>query len=114
MNGERSTWDPDRKIPRGVVTLDVDSGGESIGSPIRGLPSVAGGCLSTLGSTIISCVLLLSNGALVMAILAACSAADIQWVRVESAAQFVLFGAPVALLVIQWMMIDKARQIMRS
>ncbi|MEM6978717.1 MAG: hypothetical protein AAF539_03550 [Planctomycetota bacterium] len=75
--------------------------------------AVFGGCLTTLGSALISCVLLVINGALVLATITASTAAGAVWLEQINVAQFLLFTLPVALLVIEWMMIDYVRQFWR-
>jgi len=89
-------------------------GSERIGGSRFGVSDVAGGCLLAMGSTAISCGLLVINGALVMAVLATLSAAGVPWVRNDQVSQFLLFSIPVALLIVQWMMIDYVRHIVRK
>lgn len=67
----------------------------------------------SLSSVALSCGLLLINGAFVMACLSALSAAGVPWFQSEEASQFILFGGPVALLIIQWMMLDYLRFLWR-
>lgn len=87
---------------------------ERIGGNRFGVSDVAGGCLLAVGSTAVSCSLLVINGALVMAVLAALSASGVEWVRNDQASQFMLFSIPVALLIVQWMMIDYVRHVLRK
>lgn len=87
---------------------------DAIGWNLRTLAQATGGCLAVTGSAVLSCVLLLVNAALMMAILAAAEAAGVVWMQTEGAAQLVLFAGPVAVLIIQWMMIDYLRAFVRS
>jgi hypothetical protein len=77
------------------------------------LADFAGGCLTSLSSVVLSCGLLLLNGAFVMASLSAFSAAGVSWFENEKVSQFLLFGGPVALLIVQWMMLDYLRFLWR-
>ncbi|EMB14328.1 hypothetical protein [Rhodopirellula europaea] len=86
---------------------------ERIGAHSMPLTDFAGGCLMSLSSVALSCGLLLINGAFVMACLSALSAAGVPWFQSEEASQFILFGGPVALLIIQWMMLDYLRFLWR-
>ncbi|MCC9644877.1 hypothetical protein LOC71_21585 [Rhodopirellula sp. JC740] len=86
---------------------------ERIGSHSIPLADIAGGCLTTLGSVGLSCGLLLINGAFVMACLSALAAAGVKWFENEKLSQFCLFAGPVALLIIQWMMLDYLRFLWR-
>lgn len=72
------------------------------------------GCLMTLVSASITGLLLFLNGSLVMALLTAFSASGPSWAKKPAFSQFVLFSLPVALVVIQWMMIDYLRTRFRS
>lgn len=74
---------------------------------------LAGGCLMSLGSAVVTCCLLVLNGALVMGILAAMAATGVDWVKNNSANQFALFAGPICLAIIQWFMIDTLRGILR-
>lgn len=84
-----------------------------IGAKQFGLAGFAGGCLMTFGSAVVTCSLLILNGALVMAVLAAMSATGVRWVEKERASQFALFAGPICLAIMQWMMIDTLRGILR-
>lgn len=69
----------------------------------------------SLASAAATCGLLFINGSLVLAILQVIDAAGFPWLRdQEGLSQFVLFVVPVALVVIQWMMIDYVRTRFRS
>lgn len=74
---------------------------------------LAGGCLMSLGSAVITCCLLVLNGGLVMGGLAAMAATGVDWVKNGQANQFVLFAGPICLAIIQWFMIDTVRGIFR-
>ncbi|WP_146393275.1 hypothetical protein [Allorhodopirellula solitaria] len=74
---------------------------------------LAGAGVIILSSAVVTCCLLVLNGALVMAILAAMAAAGVEWVENEQAGQFILFSGPICLTIIQWMMIDTLRGILR-
>lgn len=67
----------------------------------------------TFCSAVVTCCLLVLNGALVMALLAAMAAAGVEWVKNEPASQFVLFSGPICLAIVQWLMIDTLRGIIR-
>ena len=90
---------------------------EWIGAKRMEISDLAGGCLVTSGSALVTFVLLVLNGALVMAVLATLSAAGVQLIQdqgaMEKASQFVLFAAPIMLTVLQWKMIDTLRWILR-
>jgi hypothetical protein len=86
---------------------------ERIGATSMPLADFAGGCLTSLSSVVLSCGLLLLNGAFVMASLSAFSAAGVSWFENEKVSQFLLFGGPVALLIVQWMMLDYLRFLWR-
>lgn len=63
----------------------------------------------TMGSAILTCLLLFLNGSLVMALLSAFAATGPSWARKPEFSQFILFLMPVVMVVIQWMMIDYVR-----
>ena len=67
------------------------------------------GCLLSVGSALVTCVMLFINGSLVLAFLAAFSKFGPDWMRNPSFAQFMLYLVPVLLAVAQWMMIDYVR-----
>ncbi|MFG0289711.1 MAG: hypothetical protein ACF8CQ_16140 [Rhodopirellula sp. JB044] len=87
---------------------------EWIGAKKIELPVLAGGCLATLLSAVITSGLLVANGALVMALLSTAAAAGVEWVKGERLSQFILFAAPIALVILQWMMIDTVRRILHK
>ncbi|MEM9364964.1 MAG: hypothetical protein AAGD07_03135 [Planctomycetota bacterium] len=100
----------------------MDASVRSIAEPESASPSnlnrigpteITGGCLLALGSAVVSCVLLLVNGAFVMALLAAFAAGGVAWITNPKVSQFLLFSLPVAMLVVQWMMIDYLRWLIR-
>lgn len=74
---------------------------------------LAGGCLMSFGSAMVTCCLLVLNGAVIMGTLAAMAASGVNWVKNEHAHQFVLFAGPIFLAVIEWFMIDTVRGILR-
>lgn len=88
-------------------------------APARGESrgAVAAGCLFSLASAALTCGLLFINGSLVLAILQVVGAAGFDPLasdQHEGLVQFALFVLPVALVVIQWMMIDYVRTRFRS
>jgi hypothetical protein len=80
-------------------------------APTRGerRVAVAGGCLAALGSAVLTCLLLFVNGSLVLAILDVLDGDGMRWLDEQGLSQFLLFVVPVALVVIQWLMIDYVR-----
>ncbi len=108
MNRSNSSSRTDR------FSLPAEAGPDQwIGAKQFELAGLAGGCVMTFGSAVVTCCLLVLNGALVMAILAAISATGVEWVKNEQASQFVLFAGPICLTIVQWMMIDTLRGILR-
>lgn len=79
--------------------------------PRRVLPA---GCLFALVSAAVTCLMLLINGALVMAILDSIPNTAPTWARKPEFVQFMLFLVPVLLVVVQWMMIDYVRSRFRQ
>ncbi|TWU26813.1 hypothetical protein Pla52o_06680 [Novipirellula galeiformis] len=71
------------------------------------------GCAATLGSVAVTCVLLFFNASFVMALLTAAESNFPAWAKKPEASQFILFMAPLLLVVIQWMIIDYARSRFR-
>ncbi|MFK8115438.1 MAG: hypothetical protein AB8B91_24795 [Rubripirellula sp.] len=67
------------------------------------------GCLATMGSAVLTCILLFINGSLVMAVLSALAREGPSWASNPKFSQFMLFLLPVALAVAQWMMLDYVR-----
>ena len=67
------------------------------------------GCLSALGSALLTGFLLFLNGGLVLAILNALASGGLPFLRTESFSQFVVLIGPVVLVIIQWIMIDYVR-----
>jgi uncharacterized membrane protein YhdT len=63
----------------------------------------------TLGSATLTCLLLLVNGSLVMAVLDSVPNTAPSWARKPEFVQFMLFLMPVLLVVVQWIMIDYVR-----
>jgi len=86
---------------------------EWIGAKQFEVTDIAGGCLMISVSAVVSCGLLVINGGLVMAILSAIAAGGVNWVQNEKFSQFVLFAAPIGLLILQWMLLDTLRWIIR-
>ncbi|TWU18688.1 hypothetical protein [Allorhodopirellula heiligendammensis] len=108
MNRDQTPFQIDRS-PRPAM-------GESdpwIGAKQFEWTGLAGGCLMTSGSAVLTCCLLILDGALVMAVLAAMAAGGVQWVNNEQASQFLLFSGPICLTIVQWLMIDTLRGIVR-
>ncbi|MEM9646525.1 MAG: hypothetical protein AAF989_16150 [Planctomycetota bacterium] len=71
--------------------------------------TVTAGCLLTMASGLLTCLMLFINGSLVMAILVAATRVGPAWLGNQSLIQFLLFSMPVALTVLQWMMVDYVR-----
>ncbi len=71
--------------------------------------ALTAGCLFSLGSALVTGMLLFINGSLVLAILKVLDAAGLTWVTHQGFSQFVLFVFPVALVVVEWLMIDYVR-----
>ena len=67
------------------------------------------GCVLALGSATLTCLLLLVNGSLVMAVLDSVPNTAPSWARKPEFVQFMLFLMPVLLVVVQWIMIDYVR-----
>ncbi len=84
---------------------------QSDGLPRRVLPA---GCLLTLLSAGLTCLLLLINGSLVMAALDSIPSTAPNWVKKPEFIQFMLFLVPVLLVVVQWMLIDYVRAKFRQ
>ena len=78
--------------------------------PARVLPA---GCLMMLLSAGVTCLMLLVNGSLVMAVLDSIPNNAPPWARKAEFVQFMLYLVPVLLVVIQWMMIDYIRSRFR-
>lgn len=71
--------------------------------------ALAAGCLLTVGSALLTCLMLFINGSLVMAILVAINQVIPPQFHYPAVFQFLLFSMPVLLAVLQWMMIDYVR-----
>ncbi|TWT69184.1 hypothetical protein [Crateriforma conspicua] len=71
--------------------------------------ALATGCLFTIASSLVTCLLLFVNGSLVMAILVMMMRFAPAWMQQQALMQFLLFALPVALVFLQWMMIDYVR-----
>tara|TARA_R110002167_G_scaffold339660_1_gene547502 strand:+ start:29 stop:343 length:315 start_codon:yes stop_codon:yes gene_type:complete len=71
------------------------------------------GCAATLGSVVVTCVLLFFNASFVMALLTAAESNFPIWAKNAEASQFILFTMPLVLVVMQWMIIDYARSRFR-
>lgn len=87
---------------------------EWIGAKRFELTDVAGGCVVATASAVISCVLLVINGAFIMALLSVVAGSGQAWITNEKLSQFLLFSCPVLLLFIQWWLIDTLRWILRK
>ena len=75
--------------------------------------AVPRGCLLSIGSALITCLMLFINGSMVLAFLAAFSRVGPEWTRNPQFSQFMLFLMPVLLVVVQWIMIDYVRSRFR-
>ncbi|GAA5508243.1 hypothetical protein Rcae01_03709 [Novipirellula caenicola] len=71
------------------------------------------GCAATLGSVVVTCILLFFNASFVMALLTAVESKFPIWAKNAEASQFILFTMPLVLVVLQWMLIDYARSRFR-
>jgi uncharacterized membrane protein YhdT len=78
--------------------------------PRRILPA---GCLIALGSVALTCLLLLLNGSLVLAILDSIPSTAPSWAKKPEFLQFLLFLLPVLMVVVQWIVIDYVRSRFR-
>lgn len=87
---------------------------EWIGAKRFELTDLAGGCVVATSSAVVSCVLLVINGAFVMALLSVVAGSGQAWISNEKLSQFLLFSCPVLLLFIQWWLIDTLRWILRK
>lgn len=67
------------------------------------------GCGLALASALVTSLLLFVNGALVIGILAVFARSGPSWASNRELSQFLLFTLPVALVVVQWIMIDYVR-----
>ncbi|TWT95719.1 hypothetical protein [Neorhodopirellula pilleata] len=105
------------------LSLTTDTGGgiagdhvgsdESIGAQRIEITDIAGGCLVSSFAAVLSCGFLVINGAIVMALLSVAASGGAEWIQNEKLSQFLLFGLPVALLIVQWRLIDTLRWILR-
>ncbi len=80
------------------------------------LPQAAGcfsGCLYVLGVTLVACTLLFINGGMVLALFRSLSDSLPSFFSNQRMVQFVLFVAPVLLLVLQWMVVDVVMRVIR-
>lgn len=71
--------------------------------------TMTAGCVMALGSSLVTCLMLYINGALVMAILAALSRSGPSWSSRPEFSQFMLFIIPVLMVIAEWVMIDYVR-----
>ena len=78
-------------------------------SPSDRPKAIPRGCLLSLGSALVTCLMLFINGSLVLAFLAVFDRVGPAWMRDPSFSQFMLFLVPVLLVVVQWIMIDYVR-----
>ena len=87
---------------------------EWIGAKQIGLTKLASGCVLTMAGAVVTCCLLVMNGAFIMALLATAAAGGVNWLDEKpSLSQFILFSAPILLTVVQWILIDTLRWILR-
>lgn len=71
------------------------------------------GCLYVLGLTLVASALLFVNGGMVLAVFRSLSHLLPSSFSDQRIVQFVLFVAPVLLLVLQWMMLDVVMRVIR-
>lgn len=89
-------------------------GDEWIGAERIKLTGLASGCAVAFAGSVVTCALLVMNGALVMALLATAATGGVNWLQEKpSLSQFILFSLPIFLTIVQWMMIDTLRWILR-
>lgn len=86
--------------------MSQDFQGNNANDPPRLIPR---GCLLSIGSALITCLMLFINGSLVLAFLAAFTRFGPEWMHNPRFAQFMLYLVPVLLVVVEWMMIDYVR-----
>ena len=67
------------------------------------------GCLFSLGSALLTCLLLFLNGSLVMAVLSVISRSIGPWALQPGIMQFLLLAIPVLMTLAEWKMIDYVR-----
>ena len=67
------------------------------------------GCVLSLGSALLTCLLLFLNGSLVMAVLSVISRSAGPWARQPGIMQFLLLAIPVLMTLAEWKMIDYVR-----
>jgi len=72
------------------------------------------GCFYVLGVAAMACLLLFINGGMVMAFFEAATETGPRWLRNKQLMQFTLFVAPVVLLILQWMIFDFVRRVLRK
>ena len=95
------------------VGSDRAASEEWIGAQRFEITDIAGGCLVSTFSAVLSCFLLLINGAIVMALLSVAASGGAEWIQNEKLSQFLLFCLPITLLIVQWWLIDTLRWILR-
>lgn len=83
-------------------------GNESRGGSSTGWAAV--GCLTTLCSAAVTTVLLFIDGSFVLAVVSMLARNQVPYMDDERVAQFLCFTLPVAMVVVQWMMIDYVRR----
>ena len=76
-------------------------------------PVVAAGCLAAIISAAVTGLLLFVNGSLVLAMWLSFRPAGDAWYTSDAFGQFLIYSMPLALVVIQWMMIDYVRTRLR-
>lgn len=86
---------------------------------LENMPSLSRwGCLPTIGSALLSSLLLFLNGAVVLAIINALSSGHSPLidlvVKNDKWTQFLVLCGPVVLLILEWLMFDYLRSILRS
>lgn len=75
--------------------------------------TVTTGCIFAIGSALLTSLMLFINGSLVMAIITAMQRSGLAWMGNPEFSQFLLFTVPVALVIVQWLMIDYVRTRVR-
>lgn len=70
------------------------------------------GCGGLLGTTIISCLLLIVNATLIVGIGQVLQAIGPTWMRSDRALQFVYYVGPLVMLVTQWWIFDRASDLL--
>jgi hypothetical protein len=69
------------------------------------------GCGGIVGSTIFSCLLLILNASLVIAVGQVLQAVGPSWIRTDRALQGIYYAGPLVMLVIEWWLFDRVADL---